>query len=209
MRRPLSFVLVCASGLALGACRGQTSAEPPLAPIRNMFDQPRYDMQSQSAYFEDERTMRLPVDGTIPREQEIEPSIATGRDEGGAYVLTIPTEVVRAARIAPSHPGAESPTGMTALLERGHQRFDIYCSPCHSRVGDGQGIVVKRGMQPPPSFHIDRIRHMPDGQLFATLSDGLRAMPSYKAQIPLADRWAIVAWVRALEISQAQRAETP
>lgn len=206
MKRALSIAVL---GLAVAGCRGQTSADAPIVPIRNMFDQPRYDMQSESAYFADGRTMRPPVDGAIAREQEIDPEIATGRSEDGSYVLTIPAAVERAARIGPSRPGAAVVTGKAALLARGQERFDIYCAPCHSRVGDGQGIIVKRGMQPPPSFHTDRIRHMPDGQVFATISNGIRVMPPYKAQIPVQDRWAIVAYLRALQISQAQRAGNP
>ncbi len=206
MKRALT---VAALGVVLAACRGQTSQSEPLVPIRNMYDQPRYDIQGESAYFADGRTMRPPVEGAISREQEIEPEIATGRGEDGSYAMTIPEAVVRSARIAPSRPGGEAVTGATALLERGQGRFDIYCAPCHSRVGDGQGLIVKRGMQPPPSFHTDRIRHMPDGQVFATISNGIRVMPSYSAQIPVGDRWAIVAYLRALQISQAQRAGNP
>lgn len=206
MKRALAIAVI---GLAVSACRGQTSQSSPIAPIRNMFDQPRYDMQSESKYFADGRTMRPPVEGTIPREQELDPGVATGLAEDGAYVASIPETVVRSARINPSRPGGEPVVGMTALLERGQGRFDIYCAPCHSRVGDGQGLIVKRGMQQPPSFHTDRIRHMPDGQVFATISNGIRVMPAYKAQIPVRDRWAIVAYLRALQISQARRAANP
>jgi mono/diheme cytochrome c family protein len=93
--------------------------------------------------------------------------------------------------------------GMDKVVNRGQQRFNIYCAPCHDMTGSGKGMVVQRGMAPPPTFHDDRIRHMPDGQMFATISHGVRNMPPYNYSIPVNDRWAIVSYVRALEISQA------
>ena len=89
---------------------------------------------------------------------------------------------------------------MVALVTRGQERFNIYCSPCHDMTGSGKGMAVKHGMMAPPSFHQDRIRKMPDGQMFATISNGIRNMPSYGISVPIADRWAIVAYVRALQI---------
>ena len=88
------------------------------------------------------------------------------------------------------------------LIERGQQRFNIYCSPCHGRTGDGRGIVVQRGLLPPPSFHDDRLRKVGDGHIFDVISNGIRNMPSYRAQIPVDDRWAIVSYFRALQRSQ-------
>ena len=90
-----------------------------------------------------------------------------------------------------------------AFTATGEKMYGIYCTPCHGRTGDGKGIVVARGMLAPPSYHQDRIRHMPDGQLYATITNGVRNMPGYYAQIPTDDRWAIVSYVRALQISQA------
>lgn len=175
----------------LGACRGQTSSDPPIIPLRNMYDQQRYNPQAQSKFFEDGRTMRTPVAHTVPREAEIDPVLSTGRSaDGYGYVQAVPGVVVE--RIG-------SPA---ALVERGEARYNIYCRPCHDGAGTGQGTVVKRGMVTPPSFHEDRIKHMPDGQLFATISNGVRNMPAYRAQIPVDDRWAIVSYVRALELSQ-------
>ncbi len=176
----------------LVGCRGATTKENPIVGIRNMYDQPRYNVQSESPYFEDHRSMRPPVENTVARETELDPQVAAGRlpDDSG-YVLTIPKPVVDAAG------------GMTNVLERGQQRFGIYCAPCHDNTGSGRGMAVKRGMMAPPTFHQDRIRHMPDGQLFATISNGIRNMPAYGIQVPIADRWAIVSYVRALELSQA------
>ena len=182
----------CALAAALG-CRGQTSTEPPIVVLRNMFDQDRYDPQSYSDFFADQRTMRTPVAGTIPRERELDPEVGQGRlsDDSG-YVPYIPE------RFVAQH------GGMPALLARGQERYGIYCAPCHDGTGGGQGMVITRAKwQPaPPSFHQDRLRQAPDGQLFATISHGVRLMPSYD-RIPVADRWAIVTYVRALQVSQA------
>ena len=89
-----------------------------------------------------------------------------------------------------------------AVLERGRERFNIYCSPCHSRVGDGNGMVVQRGYKHPPSYHEERLRKAPLGYFFDTITNGFGAMPDYASQIPPRDRWAIVAYIRALQLSQ-------
>ena len=104
--------------------------------------------------------------------------------------------------------------GMDGLEHRGQERFNIYCTPCHGRTGDGQGMVVVRSRTSgyqfplPPTFHQDRLRHAPDGQIFATITNGVRNMPSYASQIPVYDRWAIVSYLRALQLSQAQASST-
>lgn len=177
---------------ALAGCRGEVSAEPPIGGIRNMHDQPRYENQGRSPFFADGRMMRPHVLGTVAREMESNSQIETGRaDDGTTYLLTAPEEV--AARFG----------GDEAMLRRGEERFDIYCTPCHGLTGDGKGIVIARGMLAPPTYHQDRIRHMPDGQLYTTITNGIRNMPGFYAQIPTDDRWAIVAYVRALQVSQA------
>jgi mono/diheme cytochrome c family protein len=88
------------------------------------------------------------------------------------------------------------------VLDRGRQRFNIYCAPCHSRLGDGQGMVVKRGYKQPPTYHQDRLRKAPLGYFFDVMTNGFGAMPDYSAQIPPRDRWCIVAYIRALQLSQ-------
>jgi cytochrome c5 len=149
--------------------------------------------QSESKFFADGRTMRMPVTGTVPRERVLDPVLADGRlpDDSG-YVLEVPKAV------------ADRFGGADAMLARGQERYGIYCTPCHDGIGEGKGLVITRsGWQPvPPSFHQDRIRQMPDGQLFATISHGVRMMPAYGARIPLEDRWAVVSYVRALQLSQ-------
>lgn len=194
-------ILVALVGLsALAGCRGQVSEEPPIVPIRNMYDQPRYDPQEGSDFFQDGRTMRPPVEGAIAREMEPDSTIATGRSEDdSAWLLEVPAQVVQRGG------------GMEAVVERGQDRYEIYCAPCHGIAGDAEGLVANRAVErgfaalKPPSFHDDRIRHMPDGQLYATITNGIRNMPSYRHNVPQDDRWAIVTYVRALQISQASR----
>ncbi len=189
--------VVCLIGVSLlVGCRGQTSEEPPIIPFRGMHEMPRYDAQEASRYFEDGRTMRPPVEGTVPQEMVLDSAIAEGIDESGAYVMTIPTSVVQQAG------------GMQSLLERGHGRYNIYCSPCHAYTGNGDGMIARRAESIGNTFaaanlHDDRLRHAPDGQIYATIANGIRTMPAYRAQMPVADRWAIVAYVRALQLSQA------
>jgi mono/diheme cytochrome c family protein len=186
------FVFGALSAFALLGCRGQTSEEAPITPVRNMFHQPRYNMQSESDFFPDKRTMRPRVEGAIGHGEQIDPRVGEGRlEDGSGYVLTIPEELIRGAG------------GMEPLTARGKDRFGIYCVPCHDGTGSGQGLVIKRGMLAPPTFHQDRLRRAPDGQIFATISNGIRNMPAYGPQVPINDRWAIVAYVRALQVSQA------
>lgn len=204
MRR---FVFIAlAAGAALG-CRGQTSEEQPIALLRNMHFQQRFNAQSETVFFGDHRTMRPPVAGTVQRDDYIdEESVRLGTDaEGTAYVPTIPEEVL-------SHFGPHTATDderRRLMVDRGRERFGIYCTPCHGRVGDGHGIITTRAQQTQnytfpevPTFHQDRLRHAPDGQIYATITNGIRNMPSYAGQIPVTDRWAIVSYFRALQLSQ-------
>jgi hypothetical protein len=194
---PLRILAALGLVFAAAACRGETSAEPPLAPIRNMFQQQRYNPQARSNFFADGRTMRKPVEHTFAREMNPSAEISDGEmAEGTGYVMKVPPEML-------SQLG-----GMVTAVDRGEQRYNIYCVPCHDRAGTGQGSVFVRsqknssGMVAPSNLNDDRIRHMPDGQLFATISHGVRNMPAYNYSIPVSDRWAIVTYVRALEISQ-------
>jgi mono/diheme cytochrome c family protein len=196
-------VLLAASTLALAmlaGCRGDPSDEPPVHLQRNMFHQERYNPQSSSPFFTDGRTMRAPEPGTISREEYDQyggdDSILTGRQDN-RFVMTIPAGAVDRAG------------GYEKLVTRGQERFNIYCAPCHSRTGDGQGIVARRpgSFAKVTSLHEKAVKDMPDGQLFATITNGVRTMPSYAAQIPVGDRWAIVSYVRALELSQVSQAE--
>jgi mono/diheme cytochrome c family protein len=188
---------------ALTGCQQETSEDPPILLERNMYDSERYNPESYSQIFPDHRTMRTPVPGTISSDFfEEDPEVATGLlADKSAYVMSVPDKVARKFG------------GMNKLVSRGRERFNIYCAPCHSQTGDGKGMVVckretmdapceSRGFPPLPSYEDPRIRQMPDGQLFATISHGVRSMPAYGPQIPTTDRWAIVTYVRALQLSQ-------
>ena len=151
---------------------------------QDMHDTPRYEAYEKSDFFGDERSMRPQVAGTVARGQLREDAaLYTGR-EGAALVAKNPVPVT------------------PELLRRGRQRFDIYCSPCHGAAGRGDGLVVRRGFRAPSSFHVDRLRAQPDGYFFDVITNGFATMPDYAAQIPPADRWAIVGYVRALQLSQ-------
>lgn len=180
------LVIIAASVLTLAGCvRNTPSDKPPLYMDRGMMKQPKYKAQAHSNFFADSATMRPPVAGTIPR--------GFLRED----------QVFFTGLVSDTTPVAKIPVTVTLqMLERGQERFNIYCSPCHSRLGDGKGIIVQRGYVPPPSFHDDRVRNFPDGHIFQVITNGIRNMPAYRYQIPPEDRWAIVAYLRALERSQ-------
>ena len=191
------LLVLAALVFPLGAgCRGETVSSPPILPLRNMHTQQRYDAQEKSAFFLDGRTMRPPPANTLAREALPELTVSEGRaNDDMGYVLTIPEEV------------SEHFGDAEATVARGAERYDIYCRVCHDGTGAGNGTAVERGMAQPPSFHEARLRTMPDGQLFATISNGIRNMPAYNYNIPVYDRWAIVSYVRALQVSQPQAGE--
>lgn len=197
--RAASFAIVAvAAASVFTGCRGQTSREAPVVGIRNMYDQPRYEIQSESDFFPDHRTMRPLVDGVVAMEQETDPEIATGRlEDQSGYVLEVPPAVVK-----DHFEGSRD-----KMLARGRQRYNIYCAPCHDMTGNGQGAVRRHALATgaaafaPTSFHQDRLRHAPDGQIFATITNGKSNMPPYGMQIPPEDRWAIVSYVRALQVA--------
>lgn len=170
---------------AMGCYRERPSEKPPVHLNPNMDSQEKYKAQAESKFFPDGSTMRVPVEGTVARGYLREDSeYYRGKSETGEFIQSAPVDIDM------------------NLLERGQERFDIYCSPCHGRVGDGRGIMISKGFVPPPSFHIDRLREMPDGQLYDVISNGLRNMAAYKHQIRPDDRWAIVVYLRALQRSQ-------
>lgn len=205
LRSPaIACALVVLSACGLASCRGTTSEDPPILLLRNMWHQQRYDHQNRSGFFADHRVMRTPPAGTVAQENfEEDERLTTGLDsDGTSYVLSIPDAIVERAH------------GMPALLARGRERFGIFCTPCHGDAGDGRGIVpVRSGARgynfpEPPTFHSDRLRHAPDGQMFAVITNGVRAMPGYAAQIPMQDRWAIVSYMRALQLTQSSNTAT-
>ncbi len=171
--------------LIIACYRGKPSEDPPLQLNPNMDDQPRYDAQESSQFFADGSEMRAPVTGTIAQGQlQANVEYYYGRTADSLLVKKIPV-----------------PVG-TELLNRGHERFNIYCSPCHDQTGSGQGLVIKKGFLPPPTFHQPRLREVEDGHIYEVIRNGIRNMPSYRHQISVADRWAIVAYVRKLQRDQ-------
>ena len=149
-----------------------------------MQDQPKYKPLHESDFFADHRSERPMVDDTVPRGYlRTDVALYTGKVDG-VDINYFPFAISRAD------------------IERGQERFNIYCSPCHDRVGNGNGMIVERGYRRPPSLHIDRLREAPVGHFFDVITGGFGAMPDYAAQIPVDDRWAIVAYIRALQLSQ-------
>jgi mono/diheme cytochrome c family protein len=149
-----------------------------------MHDQPRFEPLEGTTFFADGRSSRPRVPGTIARgERDYDAHFLDGR-VNGEIATTFPMEVTR------------------ELLDRGRERYDVFCSACHDRAGTGRGIVVARGLKQPPSLHVERLRQAPPGYFFDVITRGFGAMFDLSDRIPPADRWAIVAYVRALQRSQ-------
>ena len=159
----------------------------------DMHVQPRQNPLSYSDFYADHRSARAPVEGTVARGQLL----------ADTYFYT--------GKIG-NNPGGEMPFPVTKeVLERGRERYDIYCAPCHSRTGDGNGFVPSRGFaRKPPSYHIPRLQKAPVGYFFDVMTNGFGIMPDYASQITPQDRWNIVAYIRALQLSQnATTADVP
>jgi mono/diheme cytochrome c family protein len=186
-RRLVLGALALTSVVALPACvRGCTSSRPPIHLNPSMDDQPKVLAQTASTFFYDGASMRQPVPGTVPiGGLKEDAAFFTGKGADGQFVATIPETV----------PVIKN----EALVERGRQRYVIYCQPCHDARGDGKGILFQRGNVPTASFHQDKILKYPDGQIFDVITNGTGLMAGYRWPIPPADRWAIIAYVRELE----------
>jgi mono/diheme cytochrome c family protein len=150
---------------------------------QEMYDQPRYKPLAKSEFFEDGRAARPVVEGTVARGM-LDGGSAAGSGPPGTLATELPMPLTR------------------ELLVRGRERYGIFCAPCHDATGSGRGMVVRRGYRPPPSLHVERLRNAPVGHLYDVMTRGLGAMPDYAPQIPPPDRWAIAAYVRALQLSQ-------
>jgi len=156
----------------------------------DMYNQPRYEPLERSDFFDDGRASRDLPAGTVPyQDPPTNTPLATAR-HNGALLQDIPIPVNR------------------ELLNRGQERFNIYCSVCHGRTGEGNGMVVERGYRRPPSYHTDRLRGLPVGHLFEVITNGYGVMPSYAKQVSVTDRWAIAAYIRALQLSQYADADS-
>jgi len=151
---------------------------------QDMHDQPKYVPMRASDFYPDKRSARPYVEGTVPAGEFQDASPFYTGTVGDAPIDYFPMAI------------------KPADMKRGEERYTIYCSPCHGRIGDGNGMIVQRGFRQPPSFHIDRLRTSPPGHFFDVITHGFGAMPDYTAQVAPADRWRIVAYIRALQLSQ-------
>jgi len=151
-----------------------------------MQDQPKYIPLRPSDFFADGRSARPLIEGTVARGHLDDDVVYyTGKGPDGKFVDTFPFPITK------------------EVIERGQQRFNVYCTPCHDRLGNGDGMIVRRGYRKPPSYHIDRLRQVPNGYIFDVITNGFGAMPDYAVQVPVHDRWAIVSYIRALQLSQS------
>ena len=170
--RCLRVLGAVAVSLALAGCR------------QDMHDAPRYEPLEASTFFANGQASRMLVANTVPRGLlRADTHLNEGRVDG---------------QLATTFPMAITP----AVMQRGQERFNVFCSPCHGRTGSGNGMVVQRGFRAPPSYHEDRLRNAPVGYFFDVMTNGFGAMQDYASQVPVADRWAIAAYIRALQLSQ-------
>ena len=171
--------------LVLVGCAGSTSRKPPLEVFSDMDRQQKYKPQAANAFFADGRASRRPVPGTVAIGHLKEDDAFSTGVKDGMYVGRNPLPIDK------------------ATLARGQQRFNIYCSPCHDRTGSGHGIVAQKSSWLPANLNDDRVRQMNDGEIFNVASYGRRSMPAHRFQVDDKDRWAIVAYVRALQRASA------
>ncbi len=183
LKAPQHGAIVVAALLLLA---GMTSCR------QSMANEPRYRTYQESEFFPDGSSARPLPEGTVSQERELDPRLVTGTvNQQPAETFPFPVTL--------------------AVLQRGQQRFDIFCTPCHDHLGTGQGMAARRGFRVvPPSFHDDRLRDAAPGYFFDVITKGFGVMPSYAFQIPVKDRWAIAAYVRALQLSwNATAADVP
>jgi mono/diheme cytochrome c family protein len=187
-RRLLGVIVLTAVVPLAGCARGCTSSRPPIHLNPSMDNQPKVRAQSASAFFFDGASMRQPIPGTVAigalKEDE---AFFTGKSADGQFVAAIPVAVD------------------DTMVERGRQRYTIYCQPCHDARGDGRGILFQRGNVPTATFHQEKILKYTDGQIFDVITNGQGLMAAYRWPIPPADRWAIVAYVRGLQRDRQAR----
>jgi mono/diheme cytochrome c family protein len=178
--RAAGLGLVIVSTLALGACR------------QDMHNQPKYKPLRGTAFFADGASARPLLEGTVARGTLQENDAFFTGKTGTALVRELPFKVDEAA------------------VSRGQERYNIFCAPCHDATGTGRGMVVQRGYKQPPSFHEDRLRNIEAGYFFDVMTNGFGSMPDYRAQLSARDRWNVVAYIRALQLSQgAPAADVP
>jgi mono/diheme cytochrome c family protein len=161
------------------------AAAVTVACRQDMHDQPKYIPLRPTDFFADGRSARPLIEGTVARGHlDDDAAYFTAKGADGKFIAEFPFPVTK------------------DVIERGQNRFNIYCTPCHDSLGTGNGRIVRRGFRHPPTYHIDRLRQAPAGYIYDVISNGFGAMPDYAAQIQPRDRWAIVAYIRALQLSQ-------
>ena len=171
--RTLQVFGVLALSVTLAACR------------QDMHDAPRYEALEASAFFPNGSSARTPVANTVARGYLREDELLNTGKVKGEFANMFPMPVT------------------AAVMARGQERYNVFCSPCHGRTGVGNGMIVQRGFRQPPSYGEQRLRDAPAGYFFDVMTNGFGAMQDYSAQVPVADRWAIVAYIRALQLSQS------
>ena len=193
MTKQLVLLAFFTAAVALSGCRGTLSENSPIHINPNMDHQEKFEAQEKNTMFADERAMRPPVPGTVARGFLREDSrFYRGVDEQGQLITDMPLPVTR------------------ELLDRGQERYEIYCTVCHGSAGDGRGVIMVGnggqgyGYVPAPNYHDDRLKELSNGHYFEIISYGTPTgtMPGYAQQIPVADRWAIIAYIRALQLSR-------
>jgi mono/diheme cytochrome c family protein len=201
----LTIFLIVVVGVSIFGFRGSLSTRPPLEVFPDMDHQAKYKPQAESAFFADGRADRRLPAGVVPYGRtageadagflKADPALFEGKDSKGAWLAGYPSAVT----IDPAK-----------LLERGQDRFTIYCAPCHGALGDGNGITKQYGMGATPTFHDDAKRGLSNGEIFNVITHGKGNMLSYADKLPANDRWAVVAYVRALQrAAHATAADVP
>lgn len=198
--KPSVVLTVCIACTLPGCERG----------LHEMYEQPKYEPLTPTTLFPDGNSSRPQVSGTVARSAGALAGTSSGRN--GRVELVPPSGPAvgvndRGQSLAQSAttlvPVYSNPLPITpALLARGRERFNIFCAPCHSAAGDGDGMIARRGFPAPPSYHTDRLRNAPDSHFYQVISNGYGLMYPYADRITPADRWAIVAYIRALQLSQ-------
>jgi mono/diheme cytochrome c family protein len=191
-----TLVFLCLLTVSIMGLRGHFTPNPPIMVFPDMDFQAKYKPQRESKFFADGRTDRLPVTGTVPHGRSADPDGAgndnatflhaddfryLGKNADGTFARGFPLPVD------------------AALLARGRNRFEIYCQPCHGALGDGNGITKTYGMVSTASYHDDRLRHMAEGEIFNTITNGKNTMMSYADKLSPDERWAVIAYLRALQ----------